>query len=170
MRIAGFPITRFVAAIVGAAVMPSLGGCFLDPGACRYEHRTLVLEGSVDGPLGVEVSLNETRGSDPDFRVLNLQLTFGQFAGAISSARLRDAGSSPPQVLAEWTTGSSNGVVWGANLDLPAGSPSHEMLATLARAGRLEVVIVTGSAGMPGERAGWLSVATDGDWNHPRCD
>ena len=170
MRSTATRTARFAAAMVAVGLVTPLAGCFLDVGACSYEHRTLVVEGSVDGPLGVQVSLNETRGSDPDFRVLNLQLTFGQFAGAISSARLRDAGSSPPQVLAEWTTGSSNGVVWGANLDLPAGSPSHEMLATLARAGRLEVVIVTGSAGLPGERAGWLSVATDGDWNHPRCD
>ena len=170
MRSSGSRIARFAAATVAVAYISSLGGCFLDTGACRYEHRTLVLEGSVDGPLGVEVSLNETRGSDPDFRVLNLQVTSGQFAGAILSAELRDVSTSPAQVVAEWSTLISNSAVWGANLELPAGSPSHEMLATLARAGRLQVAILLGPADAPSERTGALAVATDGDWHHPRCD
>lgn len=170
MRSTGSLTARSAALLVAAVLVSSLGGCFLDPGACRYEHRTLVLEGTVEGPIGVEISLNETRGSNPDFRVLNLQLTSGQFAGVIASARLLDTSASPASVVAEWTTVSSGGGVWGGNLDLPAGSPSHEMLATLARAGRLDVVIVTGPVGMPSERIGQLGVATDGDWNHPRCD
>jgi hypothetical protein len=161
---------RPAATLAALALLPILGGCFLDTGACDYEHRTLVLRGTIAGPLGVEVSLNETRGADPDFRVLNVQLTSGQFVGPGSSARLRDAGASPPVILAEWTTLSSNGEIWGANLDLGAGSPSHEMLATLARAGRLDLDVVTGLAGMPTERTGLLSAVTDGDWNHPRCD
>lgn len=170
MRSSASHRARLAAAIVAAGLVAPLAGCFLDIGACNYEHRTLVLRGSVDGPLGVEVSLNETRGADPDFRVLNLQLTSGQFTGAISSAQLRDVSTSPAQLLAEWTAGSAGDGVWGANLDLPSGSPSHEMLATLARAGKLEVAIMTGPAGAPSERRGALAVATDGDWNHPRCD
>ena len=170
MRSTATRTARFAAAMVAVGLVTPLAGCFLDVGACSYEHRTLVLRGSVDGPLGVEVSLNETRGADPDFRVLNLQLTSGQFTGAIVSAQLRDASTSPAQVLAEWPAGSTTDGVWGANLDLPDGSPSHEMLATLARAGRLQVAIVTGPAGAPRERTGALAVATDGDWNHPRCD
>lgn len=170
MRRTDAHIARLGAALVAIALTPFLGGCFLDPGACSYEHRTLALQGSVDGPLGVAVSLNETRGSNPDFRVLNLRVTSGQFGGVITSAQLRDTGTSPASVLAAWSTVSSSGGVWGGNLDLPAASPSHEMLATLARAGRLEVAIVTESAGMPSERAGQLSVETDGNWNHPRCD
>jgi hypothetical protein len=164
------PTSRLAPAVVALVLVVSLGGCFLDPGACSYEHRTLVLRGSVVGWSGIEVSLNETRGSNPDFRVLNLQATSGDAAGTVSSAQLRDISTTPAQVLAEWTTGSASSALWSANLDLPGASPSHEMLATLARAGRLQVAILVGRAEPTDEHTGLLAVATDGDWNHPRCD
>jgi len=147
-----------------------LAGCFLDTGACTYEHRTLVLRGTISGPVGVEVSLNETRGANPDFRVLNLYLTSGQVTGTVVSAQLRDASTEPAQLLAEWTTGSAGGQIWGANLDLPTASPSHEMLASLARSGVLQVAVQTTEADVRAELKGTLGVVTDGDWSHPRCD
>ena len=161
---------RLAATIAAIALLPSLGACFLDPGACSYKHRTLVLRGSVPGLTGVEVSLNETRGANPDFRVLNLQATSGSLDGVVVSAELRDISTPTLQTLAEWTTGNSSGALWSANLDLPGATPSHEMLAALARAGKLQLAIRFGPAGLPGERSGPLAVSVDGDWNHPRCD
>jgi hypothetical protein len=161
-------MTRF--RTITLLVAAPLSGCFLDTGACNYEHRTLVLRGTISGPVGVEVSLNETRGANPDFRTLNLYLTSGQLTGSVVSAQLRDASTEPAQVLAEWTTGSAGGQLWGANLDLPTASPSHEMLGSLARAGALQVVVQTASAGVRTDLAGTVSVVTDGGWNHPRCD
>jgi hypothetical protein len=147
----------------------TLGGCFLDIGACSYEHRTLELQGTLTGPIGVAVSLNETRGANPDFRTLNVMLTSGQFTGTIASVELRDLSSAPARVLAVWTQGSSMAQLWDANVDLPTASPSHETLAALARAGHLQLAVLLGAPGS-GELVGALSVKTDGNWNHPRCD
>ena len=149
----------------------ALGGCFLDPGACRYEHRTLVL----DGPLAAEaappagsvqatVSLNETRNSGADFRVLNLVLQ-GALAGDIAGAELQDAGTEPGTVLAAWP-----GQPWNPNLDLATAAPSHELLADLAGAGRLRLVVRLLVPGSTETVQGLLHVTEDGDWMHPRCD
>jgi hypothetical protein len=156
-------------ALIPLVLSVTLGSCFLDIGACTYEHRTLELQGTLTGPIGVAVSLNETRGSNPDFRTLNIMLTSGQFTGTIASAELRDASSTPARVLAVWPQGSSTAQLWNANVDLPTASPSHEVLATLARAGQLQLAVLLGPPGA-GELTGMLSVKTDGNWNHPRCD
>lgn len=155
------------------ALLPlALGACFLDIGACSYEHRTLVLDGTATGaiagtpatPLAVSLMLNETRNANPDFRVLNLTFT-GQLDGSFSAAELRDASTSPATVLAAWP-----GVPWNPNIDLQTASPSHEMLATLARAGKLHIALAFGSTGSNGAMDAQLRVTEDGDWLHPRCD
>ncbi len=161
---------RVATRIAALALTFLLGACFLDTGACDYQHRTLVLRGSVTGLAGVEVSLNETRGNNPDFRVLNLQVTSGPVSGVVLSAALQVVGTDAPQLLAAWPTGSASGELWSANVDLADATPSHEMLASLARAGRLQVTIRTGPPSAPTERRGFLAVSTDGDWRHPRCD
>jgi hypothetical protein len=150
----------------------TLGACFLDSGACTYEHRTLVLDGTASGsiggmpaaPIATSLMLNETRNANPDFRVLNLTFT-GQLDGSFSGAELRDASTSPATVLASWT-----GVPWNPNIDLLTASPSHEMLATLARAGSLRLALSFGPSGSNGTLDATLAVTTDGDWTHPRCD
>lgn len=155
------------------ALLPlALCACFLDSGACTYEHRTLVLDGTAAGsvqgapapPVTVSIMLNETRNANPDFRVLNIALT-GQLSGSLSAAELRDASSSPAAVLATWP-----GAPLNPNIDLLTASPSHEMLATLARGGKLRVALVFGPSGSDGVMDGALGVTTDGDWMHPRCD
>jgi len=162
-----------VSSLLLIALIPvTLGACFLDSGACTYEHRTLVLGGTASGsiggtpatPVAVSVMLNETRNANPDFRVLNLTFT-GQLDGSFSAAELRDGSTSPPTVLAAWT-----GVPWNPNIDLLTASPSHEMLATLARAGTLRLALLFGPAGSGGTLDATLAVTTDGDWMHPRCD
>lgn len=155
------------------ALLPlALGACFLDSGACTYEHRTLVMDGTAAGsiegtpatPVAVSLMLNETRNANPDFRVLNLTFT-GQLNGSFSAAELRDATTSPATVLATWAA-----LPWNPNIDLLAASPSHEMLATLAQAGKLHLALLFGPSGGNGTMVAALGVTTDGNWMHPRCD
>lgn len=155
------------------ALLPvALGACFLDVGACTYEHRTLVLDGTADGaiagvpatPVATTLMLNETRNANPDFRVLNLTFT-GQLDGSLTAAELRDASTTPATVLATWS-----GMPWNPNIDLQSASPSHEMLATLADAGKLRLTLVFGASGSNGTMEALLHVTEDGDWVHPRCD
>lgn len=158
--------------LLTALVPLALGACFLDSGACSYEHRTLVLDGTAAGtiagmaatPIATSLMLNETRNANPDFRVLNLTFT-GQLDGSFSAAELRDASTSPATVLATWP-----GVPWNPNIDLLVASPSHEMLATLARGGKLHLVLVFGPSGSNGTMDAQLRVTEDGNWLHPRCD
>jgi hypothetical protein len=156
-----------------AALIPlAIGGCFLDSGGCSYEHRTLVLDGAVTptiagtaaAPVAVTLMLNETRNANPDFRVLNLTYT-GQLDGSFSAAELRDASTSPAPVLATWA-----GAPWNPNIDLVSASPSHELLAALAQAGRLQLALLFGPSGSNGILTAALGVTTDGNWEHPRCD
>ena len=162
-----------VPSLLLTALLPlALGACFLDTGACSYEHRTLVLDGTAAGtvggvpaaPVAASLMLNETRNANPDFRVLNLTYT-GQLAGSFSAAELRDASTSPATVLATWPA-----VPWNPNIDLLVASPSHEMLATLARGGKLRLALLFGPGGSNGTMDAALGVTTDGDWMHPRCD
>ena len=155
------------------ALLPlAFGACFLDTGACTYEHRTLVLDGTATGSIqgapapaiAVSLMLNETRNANPDFRVLNLTLT-GQLSGSLAAAELQDASTSPTTVLATWP-----GSPFNPNIDLLTASPSHEMLATLARGGKLRLALLFGPSGGNGIMDGALGVTTDGNWQHPRCD
>jgi hypothetical protein len=155
------------------ALLPlALGACFLDSGACTYEHRTLVLDGTASGtiggapatPIAASLMLNETRNANPDFRVLNLTFT-GQLDGSFSAAELRDASPSPATVLASWAA-----VPWNPDIDLLTASPSHEVLVALARAGSLRLALSFGPSGSNGTLDAALGVTTDGDWMHPRCD
>lgn len=167
------PTSHLLAAIAALA----LGGCFLGIGDCSYEHRTLELAGTLvsaapGGPasaVDAMVSLNETRNSNPDFRVLNIQLT-GALAGSVTAAELRDVTSTPATVLAKWTQGSAQAQLWDSNIDLTTPSPAHEELASLARAGRLRLMVSVGPSGSEGTLDGRLGVTNDGSWNHPRCD
>jgi hypothetical protein len=61
-------------------------------------------------------------------------------------------------------------VPWNPNIEVLDGSPSHEMLATLARAGNLRLALLFGPAGSNGAMQAQLQVTEDGDWLHPRCD
>lgn len=150
----------------------ALGACFLDSGACSYEHRTLVLDGTAAGtvagtpaqPVAVSLMLNETRNSGADFHTLNLTFT-GQLGGSFDAAELRDASTSPATVLETWAA-----VPWNPNIELLAASPSHEVLATLARAGKLRLALLFGPSGSTGTMDALLRVTEDGDWLHPRCD
>lgn len=162
-----------VPSLLLTALLPlALGACFLDVGACSYEHRTLVLDGTAAGtiagapasPVAVSLMLNETRNANPDFHTLNLTYT-GQLDGSFSAAELRDASASPATVLATWAA-----VPWNPNIEVLDGSPSHEMLATLARAGNLRLALLFGPAGSNGTMQAELRVTEDGDWLHPRCD
>jgi hypothetical protein len=68
-------------------------------------------------------------------------------------------------VLATWAA-----LPWNPNIDLLAASPSHEMLATLAQAGKLHLALLFGPSGGNGTMVAALGVTTDGNWMHPRCD
>ncbi len=151
------------------------GGCFLDPGACQDEHRTLELAGTIvtsgsgTQTIGAAVSLNESTGN-PGFRVLNLVLTTA-LNGEIASASLLDVAAGGTQVLATWPSGNIQLTSrWDANLELASSPPTHETLAQLAGAGRLQLRVEFEAASGLTSAAGPLRVTTDGSWEHLRCD
>ena len=81
----GFSLTTVL--VIAAA------GCFLSPGECGFEHRSIELAGTLapagpgGAPVGATLALNETRGDDPDFR-FHVEFT-GTPAGTMESAVLR---------------------------------------------------------------------------------
>lgn len=154
----------------------AIAACFLDPGACTYEHRSLVLDGTLTaestgtpGTIAAAVALNETRNSGADFRVLNLVID-GSIANDVAVAELLDATTDPASALAVWPDFRSN-----TDIELTTASPSRELLVELARAGTLRLAILMQGGGTPGgdapgRAAGALYLRENGDWMHPRCD
>ena len=150
-----------------ACVMIAAGGCFLSPGGCDYEHRSIELAGTLEpvGPgasaVGATLTLNETRGDDPDFRTFHVEFT-GTLAGTMESAELRDAATST--VLAAFAGGTG----WSSNVDI-GPTPTQEQVALLAGAGRLQLRLVSAPSTNP-VLEGLLAVTSRTDWSHPRCD
>ena len=150
-----------------ACVMIAAGGCFLSPGDCDYEHRSIELAGSLVpvGPgataVGATLTLNETRGDDPDFRTFHVEFT-GTLAGTMESADVRDVATGA--VLAAFAGGTG----WSSNLDV-GPTPTQEQVALLAGAGRLQLRLVSSPSTIP-VLEGLLAVTSRTDWSHPRCD
>ena len=152
---------------VTTCVEIAAGGCFLSPGGCDYEHRSIELAGTLVpvGPgataVGATIALNETRGADPDFRTLHVEFT-GTLAGTMESAELRDVATGT--VLAAFAGGTG----WSSNLDI-GPTPTQEQVALLAGAGRLQLRLESAPSTIPALE-GLLAVTSRTDWSHPRCD
>ena len=150
-----------------ACVMIAAGGCFLSPGDCDYEHRSIELAGTLVpvGPgataVGATLTLNETRGDDPDFRTFHVEFT-GTLAGTMEFADVRDVATGA--VLAVFAGGTG----WSSNVDI-GPTPTQEQVALLAGAGRLQLRLVSSPSTIP-VLEGLLAVTSRTDWSHPRCD
>ena len=151
--------------------LPLLGGflgCMFSPGECNYEHRSIEFAGTLAAPaetlgasIGASLMLNETRGSNPDFRTLHVEFS-GTLAGEMAFAELRDVGSGV--LLATLPAGTG----WSTNVDI-GPSPTQETLAALAGQGRLLLRLVRTPETLPIVK-GLLTVTARTDWSHPRCD
>lgn len=144
-------------------------GCFLSPGECNYEHRSIEFAGTLTPapagpggtPVGATLMLNETRGADPDFRTLHLEFT-GTLSGTMEAVEVRDIQTD--MVLATFAGGTG----WSANVDL-GPTPTQEELAELAGTNRLQLRLISTPATLPVLEA-LLAVTARTNWSHPRCD
>lgn len=161
---------------IGTVVLPLfLTACLFDLGRCTYEHRTLVLTGALrdrslspePGSHTVEVSLNETRDANPDFRVITAYVTTRLFVD-VEKVELARVIQGDTTVLVTWTTGSTaRPQIWGSNQDLLTSQPSHEQLVWSAEGDAL--ILMVSVFGEPRRLAGRLEIREDGSWEHPYC-
>jgi len=154
-------------AMTAALLVIATTGCFLSPGGCDFEHRSIEFAGTLTPvateaeAVGATLMLNETRGDDPDFRTFHVEFT-GTLAGTMESAVLRDVATGA--VLAIFAGGAG----WSSNVDV-GPSPTQEQLGWLADEGRLQLRRVSAPATIPAFE-GLLAVTSRTDWSHPRCD
>jgi hypothetical protein len=152
----------------------ALTGCIFD-GRCTYETRTLVLAGRLTdraappapGPHTIEISLNETQGASPDFRVFNAYARTPLYI-EVERVELAEVIQGDTTVLATWTNGNTTQPgVWSVNQDLLTSQPSHLQLAWRARAGAL--VAMVSLFGESRRLTGQLEIQEDGGWERPYC-
>jgi hypothetical protein len=159
--------------LISAVLVSSLASsCIFSPGDCSYEHRSIEFSATLAPapeapaePISAALMLNETRGSNPDFRTLHVEFT-GTLTGTVATVELRDVETG--LVLATFAGGSGFGAGWSANVDL-GPTPTQETLRDLAEDGRLSLRLVRDPGTLP-VLEGPLAVTSRTDWNHPRCD